>query len=139
LQEIREQDTARIAKRVITNESHPTRSEFMNNKIHDEYATKPRAIKPIFIRAIEYLGQRQIDVRRIETKPYYLNHPGGKTDTNKPTNSYVQSQKDQEHQITRRNSKDTGRKIQRTYKNLHGRLQNRQKSWVRDDNTRPKA
>jgi hypothetical protein len=37
----------------------------MNNKIHNEYA-----IKPIFIRAIEYLGQLQIDVRRIETKPY---------------------------------------------------------------------
>jgi hypothetical protein len=44
----------------------------MNNKIHGEYATKPRAIKPIFIRAIEYLGQRQIDVRRIETLPNYI-------------------------------------------------------------------
>jgi hypothetical protein len=47
----------------------------MNNKIHDEYATKPRTIKPIFIRAIEYLGQLQIDVRRIETTPYYLRPP----------------------------------------------------------------
>jgi hypothetical protein len=42
----------------------------MNNKIHNEYA-----IKPIFIRAIEYLGQLQINVRRIETKPYYLRLP----------------------------------------------------------------
>jgi hypothetical protein len=34
----------------------------MNNKKHDEYATKPRTIKPIFIiRAIEYLGQLQIE------------------------------------------------------------------------------
>jgi hypothetical protein len=33
----------------------------MNIKIHDEYATKPRTIKSIFIRAIEYLGQLQID------------------------------------------------------------------------------
>jgi CTP synthase (UTP-ammonia lyase) len=63
--EIREQDTGKIAIRVITNESHPVRSYFMNNKIHDEYATKPRAVKPIFIRAIEYLGQLQMDVRRI--------------------------------------------------------------------------
>jgi hypothetical protein len=42
----------------------------MNNKIHDEYATKP-----IFIRAIEYLGQLQIDVRRIKTTPYHLRPP----------------------------------------------------------------
>jgi hypothetical protein len=61
---------ARIAIRVITNESHPIRSHFTNNKIHEEYATKPRTIKPIFIRAIEYLGQLQIDERRIETTPY---------------------------------------------------------------------
>jgi hypothetical protein len=32
-------------------------------------------IKPIFIRAIEYLGQLQIDVRRIETTPTYLRTP----------------------------------------------------------------
>jgi CTP synthase (UTP-ammonia lyase) len=62
LAEIRKQDTARIAIRVITNESQPIRSYFINNKIHDEYATKPRTTKPIFIRAIEL----QIDVRRIE-------------------------------------------------------------------------
>jgi hypothetical protein len=47
----------------------------MNNKIHDEYATKPRTIKSIFSRAIEYLGQLQINVRRIETTPYYLRTP----------------------------------------------------------------
>jgi hypothetical protein len=75
LAKIRERDTSRIAIRVITNKSHPIRSYFMNNKIHDEYATKPRTIKPIFIRAIEYLGQLQIDVRRIETTPYYLRPP----------------------------------------------------------------
>jgi hypothetical protein len=67
LVEIREQDTARIAIRVITNESHPLRSCCMNNKIHDEYATKPKTNK--FIRAIEYLSQLKINVRRIETTP----------------------------------------------------------------------
>jgi hypothetical protein len=72
LVEIREQDTARILIRVITHESHPIRFYFMNNKIHDEYATKPKTIKPIFIRAIEILGQLQIDVRRPETTPSYL-------------------------------------------------------------------
>jgi hypothetical protein len=46
-----------------------------NNKIHEKYATKPRKIKPIFIRAIKYLGQLQIDVRRNETSPYYLRPP----------------------------------------------------------------
>jgi hypothetical protein len=66
---------ARIAIRVITNESHPLRSYFMNYNIHDEYATKSRTIKPIFIRYSEYLGQLQMDVRRIETTPYYLRPP----------------------------------------------------------------
>jgi hypothetical protein len=73
--EIKEQDTALIARRVIINESHSIRSYFMDSKIHDKYSTKPRKIKPIFIRAIIYLGQQQIDVRRIETTPYYLRPP----------------------------------------------------------------
>jgi hypothetical protein len=53
LAETIEQDTT---IRVITNEneSHPTRSYFMNNKIHDEYATKPRTIKSLSIRAIKF-------------------------------------------------------------------------------------
>jgi undecaprenyl pyrophosphate synthase len=60
LAEIREQDTDRIEIRIITNESHSIRSYYMNNKIHhDEYATKQRTIKPIFIRAIEYLGHNR--------------------------------------------------------------------------------
>jgi hypothetical protein len=50
----------------------------MNNKIQDKYGTKPRLIKPIFIRAIEDLGQLQIDVGRIETTPYYLISPWSK-------------------------------------------------------------
>jgi hypothetical protein len=54
LAEIKEQNTTRTAIRVITHESHTIRSYFMNNKIHDEYPIKPRTIKPIFIRAIEY-------------------------------------------------------------------------------------
>jgi hypothetical protein len=54
---IREQGTARIAVRVITNKNHPIRSYFKNNKIHDGYATEPRSIRPIIIRAIEKLGQ----------------------------------------------------------------------------------
>jgi hypothetical protein len=35
LTEIREQDTARIAIKVITNESHAIKSYFMDNNIHD--------------------------------------------------------------------------------------------------------
>jgi hypothetical protein len=71
LAEIKRKDTGTIAKRVITNESHPRRSYFMNNKIHDAYATKPKTIKPIFIRATENLGQLQINVKSIKTTPYY--------------------------------------------------------------------
>jgi hypothetical protein len=54
LTEIREPDTSRIAIRVITNESHPIRSYFMNNKTHDEYATKPKTIKQILNTWVNY-------------------------------------------------------------------------------------
>jgi hypothetical protein len=84
----------------------------MNNEIHDKYATTPRTIKPIFIRALEDLGQLQIDERKIEITPYYFRPP-----------HYLKGIK--QHQIPRRNSKNTGRKIQRTYKNLYGSLQKR--------------
>jgi hypothetical protein len=76
----------------MTNESHPIISYFMNNKIHDEYATKPRTTNPIFIRAIEYLSQLQIDERRIETTPYYLRLPWRK-------NRYVQMDQSQRGSI----------------------------------------
>jgi translation elongation factor EF-1alpha len=45
----------------------------MNNEIHDEYATKPRTIKPIFIRTKENLGQLQIDVRRMRRPSWRKN------------------------------------------------------------------
>jgi hypothetical protein len=57
LVKIREQDTARIVIKLISNKSHPIRSYFKHNKIHDEYATKPRTNLLVFIRAIEYLVQ----------------------------------------------------------------------------------
>jgi hypothetical protein len=117
LPEIKKQDPARIAKRVITNKSHPIRSYFINNKIHDEYA-----ITSNFITGIEYLGELQIDVRKSKQK---INQ------------SFAQSQRDQVASDSGRNSKNTGRKIHRTYKNLHGRLQKGRKGWVRGDNTRP--
>jgi hypothetical protein len=108
--EIREQDTARIVIKVITNESHPIKSYFMNNKIHDEYATKPRTI----IRAIEYLGQLQIDVRRIETTSYYLRPSRGRKTDKAPKGSRSIRFRAEIAKILR--------KIQRTYKTLHGRL-----------------
>jgi hypothetical protein len=44
IKEITEQDTARIAIKVITNQSHPIRSYFMKKKVYDKYVTKPRTI-----------------------------------------------------------------------------------------------
>jgi hypothetical protein len=88
----------------------------MNNKIHDEYATKPRTIKPIFIRAIEHLGQLQIDVRRIETKPYYLRPPWRKNRYEQIDQSLCATPKGSSSIRFHVGPANIGIKIQRTYK-----------------------
>jgi hypothetical protein len=86
------QDTARIAIKVITNGSHPLKSYFMNIKIHYEYATKPR----------------------IETTTYYLRPPWRKNRYEQINQSLCAIPKEiKQHQIPRRKSKETERKIQR--------------------------
>jgi hypothetical protein len=83
LAEIREQDTARIAKRVITNESHPKRSYFMISKIHDKYEKSNQYL-------LEHIYWKfgSTTYRREENR-----NRGGRTDTNKSTNPYAQSQR----------------------------------------------
>jgi hypothetical protein len=66
--EFKEQNTPRIATRVLTNENHPKRSYFMNNKFHEEYATNPRTIKPIFFKAIAYCKLESTTDRREENR-----------------------------------------------------------------------
>jgi hypothetical protein len=104
----------------------------MNNKIHDEYATKPRTIKPIFTRAIEYLGQLQIEVRKIETKPYYLRPPWRKN-RYEQIDQFIRAMPkgSSSTRFRAKTAKILEKKIQRTYKNLHGRVQKIRKSWVR--------
>jgi hypothetical protein len=58
---------------------------------------------------------------------------------NKSTNIYAQSQTDQIASDSAQKQQRYWKKIQRTYKNLHGRLQKRRKSWVSGDNSRPKV
>jgi hypothetical protein len=99
----------------------------MNNKIHDEYATKPRTIKPIFTRANEYFGQLQIEVRKIETTPYYLRPPWRK-------NRYEQidqSIRQRDHVAPKCQRDHVAPEKYKTCKNLHGRVQKIRKSWVR--------
>jgi hypothetical protein len=45
-----------------------------SNKLY-EYAMRPRNPKPLFIRTPEYLGETQIDIRRIEMVPRYDRPP----------------------------------------------------------------
>jgi hypothetical protein len=82
LAEIREQDTARMAIRVITNESHPIRSYFMNNQTKNNQTH--------IHKAIEYLGQLCIDVRRIESTPYYIRPPWTGADWNQKASAMDQ-------------------------------------------------
>jgi hypothetical protein len=78
LAEIREQDTARIAISVITNESHPLRSYFMNNTVHDEYAIKPRTIKLIFSRSNTLLFKTTVEEGPIRTnRTILMQNPKG--------------------------------------------------------------
>jgi hypothetical protein len=46
----------------------------INRKIYDNYAMKPGSRKPFFIRAAELLGQKDIDLRKVET-PDYIRTP----------------------------------------------------------------
>jgi hypothetical protein len=58
LPEMRERDTAKTAIRILTNTEHPTRNLYSSlYTIYDHYATKPSTPKPMFIRAMEYLGR----------------------------------------------------------------------------------
>jgi hypothetical protein len=41
----------------------------------DEYALRPAAPKPLFVRTMEYLGKLQIDTRKIECLPQYIRSP----------------------------------------------------------------
>jgi hypothetical protein len=64
LPEMRERDTTKTAIRILTNTEHPTRHLY-TSRIYDHYATKPSTPKPMFIRAMEYLGRFGIDTRKI--------------------------------------------------------------------------
>jgi hypothetical protein len=97
-------------------------------KIHDKYATKPRTIKPIFIRAIGILGSTTD--RREANRINILLFKTTVIRTNRPIliRFLIRFHAD--------TAKDIGRIIQRTYER---RIQKRRKNLVRGDNTRPKA
>jgi hypothetical protein len=55
----------KTAIRILTNETHPTRHYFINKTTQDEYASKPKTLKP-FIRVTQYFVNLDIYVRKIE-------------------------------------------------------------------------
>jgi hypothetical protein len=57
LDEIRKLNCTKSAIRILT--------DFMNPNKLDEYAMEPKNPQFLFIRTAEYLGQTQIDIRRI--------------------------------------------------------------------------
>jgi hypothetical protein len=56
---------------MLTNADHPIRPYFMNPNELDEYAMQPKNPQPLLIRTAEYLGETQIDIRRIEMSSRY--------------------------------------------------------------------
>jgi ribonuclease HI len=79
LTEMRDRDTAKTAVRILTNTDHPTRHSY-TSRTYDQYATKLGTLKPMCVRAMEYLGQFGIDSRKIEATPAYLRSPWKETD-----------------------------------------------------------
>jgi hypothetical protein len=75
LDEIRKLISTKSAIRILTNTDHPIRPYFTNPNKLDEYAMRPRNPQLLFIRTAEYLGETQIDIRRIEMSPRYNRLP----------------------------------------------------------------
>jgi hypothetical protein len=100
----------------------------MNIKIHDEYATKPRTIKPIFIRSFEYFGQLD---RREENRNNTLLFKNSVGVEPKRINRPILMRNPKRikyRQIPRRNSKDTGKKCNKHIKIYTDRAKKRRKS-----------
>jgi hypothetical protein len=71
LDEIRKLKSTKSAIRILASTGHPIRPYFINSNKLDEYAMWPKYPQPLFIRTAEYLGETQIDIRRIEMSPRY--------------------------------------------------------------------
>jgi hypothetical protein len=70
-----DKNTMKTGMRILKNENHSTRSKMINRNIYDDYAMKPRSPKSFFIRAAEFLGQMDIDGRKMEKTPGYIKRP----------------------------------------------------------------
>jgi hypothetical protein len=77
LDEIKKSNSTKSAIRILTNTDHPIRPYFTNRNKLDEYGMRPRNSQPLFIRTAEFLGETQIDIRRIEVSLIY-NKPSWK-------------------------------------------------------------
>jgi hypothetical protein len=60
----RDENTIKTGKRILTNEKHPTTSQMKNRNIYDDYAMKPRSLKPFLY-----------DGRKMEKTPDYIKPP----------------------------------------------------------------
>jgi hypothetical protein len=81
LADMRNLNTAITAIRFISNPYHPIRSFFLNPIKLDEYALRPAAPKPLFVRAMEYLGKLQIDTIEKSNTSHSTSDRHGQTST----------------------------------------------------------
>jgi hypothetical protein len=72
---MRNLNTTITAIRFISNPNHPIRPCCLNPTKLDEYALRPAAPKPLFVRVMEYFGKLQIDTRKIERLLQYFRPP----------------------------------------------------------------
>jgi hypothetical protein len=68
LTEMRYENTMKTRIRILTNKSHPTRSQMIIRNIYNDYVMNPRSPKTFFILAAELIGQIDIDEKEQKTK-----------------------------------------------------------------------
>jgi hypothetical protein len=108
LAEMRERDTAKTAIKILTNTEHPKR-HLCTSRIYDHYATKPNMPKPMFIRAMEYLGRFGIDPRKIEPTSIFMRPPWKEMDGDR--DDLILTGIPMDHEV-----KGSGRRLRKYYK-----------------------
>jgi hypothetical protein len=129
LADMRNLNTTITAIRFISKPNHSIRPYCLNPNELDEYAQRPAAPKPFFVRAMEHLGKLQIDTRKIErSPPQYFRPPWTNIDHNRF--DYELSAK-QRGASNERYQAENFRKIRTLQQNIHRRIEKSRKGWMR--------
>jgi ribonuclease HI len=115
---MRERDTAKTAIRILNNTEHPTKHLY-TSLMYDHYVTKPNTPKPMYIRAMEYLGRFGIDTRKIEPTPAFMSMPWKETDEDRIDLTLMEIPKKAESERYRREATKIIREKYESHENIY--------------------